>query len=164
MSDRPATEFQFTGWHFLGVLVAFFGVVFAVNFTLAYLANESWTGLITKDSYLAGQHYNEDLAKARQQATLGYQGKLTATASTIEFEFLDKQGAPIRADKVEIKLGRPADDEDDHVVTLDYFGKGKYRTEHGLTPGQWDADLTARFADGSQWRKIWRLYLKESAD
>ena len=131
----PFTVRQFTGWHMLAVMVLFFGTVIGVNLTLAFYANSSWTGLVVKNSYVAGQTYNEELQKAREQAALGYQATLTANDSALEFTFLDKDGSPILADRIEVSLGRPADDVDDHVVVLEYAGAGRYAAP-GLKPGR----------------------------
>ena len=155
---------QFTGWHMLGVMVAFFGTVIAVNLTMAVFAATSWTGLITKDSYLAGQAHNAELENARRQAALGLSGTLAIDPSAVEFRFVDRAGQPVIADDVAVKLGRPATDADDRVIALDYVGAGLYRSATTLAPGQWQADLTATLTDGVRWRRIWRLHLSEDAD
>ena len=159
---RGSITRQFTGWHMVAVMVLFFGTVIGVNLTLAWFANKSWTGLVVKNSYVAGQTYNEELQKAREQAALGYTARLTANDSILEFTFHDKEGSPILADRVEIKLGRPADDVDDHLVVLEYAGAGRYAAS-GLTPGLWQADVTAKLADGSEWRQYWRLSVPHPA-
>ena len=158
----PFTIRQFTGWHMLAVMVLFFGTVIGVNLTLAFYANSSWTGLVVKNSYVAGQTYNEELQKAREQAALGYQATLTANDSALEFTFLDKDGSPILADRIEVSLGRPADDVDDHVVVLEYAGAGRYAAP-GLKPGLWQADVTAKLAGGNDWRQRWRLSVPNPA-
>ncbi|MCG6856734.1 MAG: FixH family protein [Salaquimonas sp.] len=148
---------QFTGWHMLGVMVLFFGTVIAVNLTLAFFANYSWTGLVVENSYVAGQTFNEESEKARKQATLGLTGKLVARTDAVEFDFTDPDGKPVIADKIEIRVGRPSFESEDHTLVLDYAGTGKYFSEAALTPGLWLADIKATLADGSDWRQHWRL-------
>ncbi|RWK14298.1 FixH family protein, partial [Mesorhizobium sp.] len=48
----------FTGRHMLAIILAFFGVVIAVNLTMATLANTSWTGLVVENTYVASQQFN----------------------------------------------------------------------------------------------------------
>lgn len=162
MTKRPSLTREFTGWHMLGVMVLFFGTIIAVNLTMAFFASSSWTGLVVKNSYVAGQTYNEELQKARAQAALGYRATLEADASALEFTLLDADGQPIVADRVEVRLGRPADDVDDHSVVLDYTGGGRY-VAAALAPGQWQADVTATFADRDDWRQRWRLSVPRPA-
>ena len=47
--------FRFTGFHMLACMIVFFGVIVAVNLTMATLASQSWTGLVVKNSYVASQ-------------------------------------------------------------------------------------------------------------
>ena len=68
----------FTGRHMAMIMIAFFGVVVGVNFTMARLAIGSFGGTVVDNSYVASQKYNDWLAKARQQAALGW----TPTVST----------------------------------------------------------------------------------
>lgn len=148
---------EFTGWHMLGVLVAFFGTVIAVNLTLAFFAVHTWTGLVVNDSYLAGQSFNEDAEKARKQDALGLSGDLVARPAGLEFHFADAAGQPIIVDKVTVKIGRPAVDRQDRVIELHRVGGGHYRADTELAPGVWLADLTAKLDDGSEWLRHWRL-------
>ena len=53
---------EFTGKHMLAIMIAFFGVVFAVNFTMVYFSRHSWTGLVVENSYVASQEFNEKTA------------------------------------------------------------------------------------------------------
>lgn len=156
MGKRSSSEREFTGWHMLGVMVLFFGTVIGVNLTLAFYANSSWSGLVVANSYVAGQSFNEEAEKARQQAALGFEGKPSATASGLDFEFLDRDGRPVLAESIEVKIGRPSYETEDRVLQLAYLGEGRYRAETPLASGQWQADLTARLADGD-WRMRWRF-------
>ena len=62
----------FTGRHMALIMVAFFGVVVAVNVTMATLASRSFGGTVVDNSYVASQRYNAWLAQARAQAQLGW--------------------------------------------------------------------------------------------
>jgi len=62
----------FTGWHMTAILLAFFGVVIAVNFTMARYAVSTFGGVVVDNSYVASQHFNTWLAEARAQRALGW--------------------------------------------------------------------------------------------
>lgn len=62
----------FTGWHMAAIVVAFFGVVVAVNLTMAYFAISTFGGTVVDNSYVASQKYNRWLADARAQQALGW--------------------------------------------------------------------------------------------
>ena len=68
--------FRFTGRHMALSMVAFFSVIIAVNLFMATLASSSWTGLVVKNSYVASQQFNVDLAKAREQAKRGWSSQI----------------------------------------------------------------------------------------
>jgi len=76
MMRRP-----FTGRHMTAIMVAFFAVVVGVNFTMARLAIGSFGGTVVDNSYVASQRYNGWLAKARQQAALGWQPRVSTDAT-----------------------------------------------------------------------------------
>lgn len=63
---------KFTGWHMTAILVAFFGVVMAVNFTMARMAVSTFGGTVVDNSYVASQKYNRWLNAAAQQDKLGW--------------------------------------------------------------------------------------------
>ena len=71
---------KFTGWHMTAILVAFFGIVIAVNFTMARLAVTSFGGTVVDNSYVASQHYNDWLAAADRQERLGWTVKASLSA------------------------------------------------------------------------------------
>ena len=63
---------EITGRTVLLSLVAFFGVVFAVNGVFFWFASDSWTGLSTEDAYRKGIAFNDQLARADAQKRLGW--------------------------------------------------------------------------------------------
>lgn len=63
---------RFTGWHFTAIIFAFFGVVIAVNMTMAVLAVRTFGGVVVDNSYVASQQYNHWLEAARRQEKLGW--------------------------------------------------------------------------------------------
>ncbi|WP_156256458.1 FixH family protein [Sandarakinorhabdus oryzae] len=71
MSASKATA-RFSGRAFLAVMVGFFGVVIAVNITMARLASSTFGGTVVDNSYVASQAFNGWLAQARAQDRLGW--------------------------------------------------------------------------------------------
>jgi nitrogen fixation protein FixH len=61
-----------TGWHATAGFVAFFGVVVAVNMTMATFATRTFGGVVVQNSYVASQKYNGWLEAARKQQQLGW--------------------------------------------------------------------------------------------
>ncbi|MFZ4382234.1 MAG: FixH family protein, partial [Sandarakinorhabdus sp.] len=70
----------FTGRSFAIIIVGFFGVVVAVNITMARLASGTFGGTVVDNSYVASQKYNGWLAQARAQDRLGWATPLTLDA------------------------------------------------------------------------------------
>src|SRR5690606_16942867 len=62
----------FTGRHMTLILVAFFGVVIAVNLVMATLASRTFGGLVVQNSYVESQKFNSYLEAARQDEALGW--------------------------------------------------------------------------------------------
>ncbi len=66
----------FTARHMWVVMIGFFGLVVAVNFTMAWLASSTFGGTVVNNSYVASQQYNGWLRAARAQQQLGWQTRL----------------------------------------------------------------------------------------
>ena len=107
----------------LGILFAFFAVVFAVNFTYIYISQKTWRGIKTKDRYQKGLEYNKTLEYVKSQKKLGWAfdveyinggknaGELTAC-------LLDKNHQPIRNAKLVAKIIRPTQEGYDFAQDL----------------------------------------------
>lgn len=63
---------RFTGWHATAIIVAFFGVIIAVNVLMATLASETFGGTVVDNSYVASQKFNAWIAAGRAQRALGW--------------------------------------------------------------------------------------------
>jgi hypothetical protein len=71
---RPVTQHSrnsqhaprpFTGRHMAMIMIAFFGVVIAVNVLMARFAVSTFGGVVVENSYVASQHFNRWLDEAR---------------------------------------------------------------------------------------------------
>ncbi len=143
----PATPRRpFTGWHMTAILVVFFGIVIAVNFTMAYIAVSGFGGTVVDNSYVASQNYNRWLAEGRAQAALGWQlstarddaGRVVATVN-------DADGA---RDGAIIGAARRAMGQDPEIM-LDFvaLGEGRYRSTAALPAGRIQLRLSLRRGD-----------------
>lgn len=82
---------QFTGRHMFFIFLGGFGIIFAVNATMATLAVTRFGGVIVENSYVASQEFNGWLATAEKQRALGW----TAQSSRDEAGYLHIASAGI---------------------------------------------------------------------
>ncbi len=164
MQANGATgEKEFTGRHMLGWLIAFFGVVFAVNMVLAFIANWSWTGLVVENGYIASQQYNSFIAAEKRQEKLGWDARFSHDAIGLIFKVKDGAGSPVTGLDVVVTMGRPTHEGEDRVVRLPETGYGVYSLDMALPAGLWEAKLVAKGNDGSEWRRDYRYVNSKSA-
>lgn len=134
---------EFTGKHMLAIMIAFFGVIFAVNFTMVYFARHSWTGLVVQNSYVASQEFNEKTAEMEASAALDVHPTVTVEQGVLKLALLTRAGEPVVATAVKIALGRPSDDGEDFTVELAAKDAGHYEVAQQLGKGQWTGFVTA---------------------
>jgi len=149
----PRERFRLTGHHVLVGLIAFFGVVIAVNGAFVYFALATWTGLDTDDAYSRGLAYNDVLAAAEQQHRLGWLvdfgiGNGAPRSALIDFRVRDADGRALEGLTVDAKIRRPTNDGFDRNLALRETTPGTYRGEVALPKaGNWDIRVTAREGD-----------------
>ena len=139
---------EFTGRKMAAILVAGFGVVVAVNFTMAAIASGSFSGVVVENSYVASQNYNGWLDRARAQEALGWSatmarapdGRLTIATG----------GVPASA-TVDAMLRRPMGDSTVTHLALRPRGDGAYASADPLPAGRWIVRLTVS-AHGDEWK------------
>ncbi|MER0236904.1 FixH family protein [Fulvimarina sp. MAC8] len=161
MLDTILARREFTGWHMLAVMLAFFGTVIGVNVTMAIYASSTWSGLVVENSYVASQHFDTDAAERRRENALGY--KLAARYENGVFSLKALQaGEPKTIESVKVELGRPVG----AVETLALHGTGRSaRTaDIALAPGAWEADVSAVLADGERLERIIRFEVPEDEE
>lgn len=145
-SDVPGEQKRpklLTGYHVLAMILAFFGVIISVNFTMAWLASSSWTGLVVKNSYVASQEYNEKLNAARVQKERGWRMSFDYRDASFKVSMRKKNNDPLILQKLEMKIGRPAFQTVDRTVVLTHTGNGQYETPIDLEPGIWGFELNS---------------------
>jgi nitrogen fixation protein FixH len=136
-----------TGRMVLVMLLAFFGVVIGVNFTLMELAIATLPGTEVDSAYSASIGYEKEIAAAHDQTARNW--KIDAHierdsngGAILQVEARDDNGRPMTGLKFQGTLERPTDKRADLAVSLAEVGIGLYRgSAHAVAPGQWDLVL-----------------------
>lgn len=138
----------FTGFHMLAILVIGFGIVVAVNFTMAGFAIKSFGGLVVENSYVASQHFNRWLDESRDEQALGWGAKVSRDEAG--HIVIVTHGPPQDA-RVSAQLRHPLGLEQDTDLVFDRTGPDRYRSRSEIKPGRWTVRLTIA-ARGRSWR------------
>lgn len=164
LSDKP---FVITGKHVLFAMIAFFGIVIAVNVVMMRLALSTHSGIVAQDTYRKGVKYNEEIAASEKQAELGWKDdiKLAPAGDRLSIDIRDKDGNAVRGLTIKATLGRPATEKDDLSVTLSETSSGVYEAAvppraAGTYVASVEATDPARAQDGIVYRAKERLWLK----
>lgn len=137
------TSRGFTGAHMWMVAIGFFGVIIAVNITMATFAMRSWTGLVVDNSYVASQEFEEQRIAHEAQRAAGWQATLTYLSGAARLVIFDGARRPVDLGDVTLQVNRPVGGHDDQVVALSRNGDGSYEAAVDLPKGVWDATVTA---------------------
>jgi nitrogen fixation protein FixH len=147
---------ELTGRHVLFITVSAFAVIIAVNLTLAWQAVATFPGLEVKNSYVAGQGFNE--RKAAQEA-LGWQLIPTYRDGRIDLAFTDRDGIPVRVSDLDVLVGRTTTTA--HDAWPDFTEMGDvYSAPLALDRGKWMVKVTARATDGTLFEQRTELFVQ----
>ena len=140
---QPKKPRELTGRAVLLWLIAFFGVIFAVNGWLVQAATSTFGGLDTPSSYKAGQMFESEVARAERQQALHWQvdGELRRDRqgeAVLDISVRDAKGAPVTGLTADATLEHPANSRLDHVIHLAKTGAGAFHGEALGHSGQWD--------------------------
>ncbi len=139
----------FTGRHMALVLVAFFGVVIAVNVLLANLAVSTFSGTVVENSYVASQEFNRWLAAAKADKALGWHLALARNSrGNARFALTDASGHPLTGAEVRAQADHPLGAKAPVVLTPREVAPGIY--EAALPAGRWHVGMEVR-ARGHVW-------------
>ena len=140
---------KITGRVVLFSMLAFFGVIFAVNGTFMYLAIDSWPGLVSKTPYEDGVNYNQTLTNASQQKALGWQSVVTSKKMNdgrdhVVIKMLDADNQAIAGLKMTVIFKRPVQNIDDINSEFNEVFAGQYETDILLpVDGRWTVVVEA---------------------
>ena len=151
---------EFTGWHFLIIIVTFFAVIISVNVFMAWSAVSTWTGLVVKNTYDASQEYNGKLAVTRNQIAMGWKGNVIFSDKTVIFTFLDGNGEPLETEDVAVNINRPVGMDGEIKMSMNRLEDGSYSVPADLASGQWNVFVRATFADQPAFDHYARLIIE----
>lgn len=143
----PRRVKPFTGRHMAAILVGGFGIVVAVNVTMASLASSTFGGVVVENSYVASQKFNTWLDQAAREKALGWKAT-TARRGDGRIE-VRLAGAPASASLTALArhpLGRLPD------TRLTFRNdNGSWISDRALPEGRWMLRLDAE-TQGRTWR------------
>jgi len=140
---QPATHKRpFTGRHIAIILIAFFGTVITVNFTMAYFASSTFGGLVVDNSYVASQKFNGWLAKARQEKALGWSLEAERMAGGHIAVRLGGNDGLITDAHLTALIRHPLGRAPERTMQFRPLGFGRYESVEALPAGRWVAHLT----------------------
>ncbi|MER9201587.1 FixH family protein [Mesorhizobium sp. M0933] len=154
---------EFTGRHMLAIILAFFGVVIAVNLTMATLANTSWTGLVVENTYVASQQFNRKAEEGRAQAALGWTGKLTIAWGEVRYGVTDAAGKPVPLHGVKVLFRHPAYEKEDESITLAAASGQEFAVQHMPRDGVWIVEIDADAGLARPFRDVRRIMISDGA-
>lgn len=157
-ASPSTTQFRFTGWHMFGCMLAFFGVIIAVNVTMAFMASGTWTGLIVKNSYVASQKFNGELLKAHAQHARGLRSAIRYSGGRLTFTIIDGAGGKIMPENATVWLGRPVFEQEDQLIAAACEFPGTCSVPANLAAGNWDVSIRAELQEGT-YRRDARIYV-----
>ena len=136
-----------TGRLVLIMLLAFFGVVFGVNFTMMKLAISTLPGTEVDSAYTASLGYEKEIVAAHDQTARKWKVEAHierdgSGGATLQVDARDDSGRPMTGLRFQGTLERPTDKRADLAVSLAEVGIGIYRgSAPAVAPGQWDLVL-----------------------
>ncbi|MDF2231368.1 FixH family protein [Albimonas sp. CAU 1670] len=131
-----------TGRKVLLIAVAFFGVIIAVNVTMATLAVGGFPGLVSKNAYAEAQLFDAELKAER---ALGWRFASDYDAGLLVVRVAEKAGGPLDGLEVSAIVGRPATLQLDQELKLapEPGLPGAYGVPVPLGAGMWRVEITA---------------------
>ncbi|MEL6521877.1 MAG: FixH family protein [Pseudomonadota bacterium] len=135
---------ELKGWHVLAMFGSAFGIIIAVNVTLALNAVASFPGLEVKNSYVASQSFDRD---RRAQQALDWEVDAWLQDDLLILR-ITRDGAPVQAKFEQALLGRPTSVKADQALMFDFDG-AVYVAPVTAGPGNWNLRLKARAPDGT---------------
>lgn len=138
------TPRTFTGWHMTAILVTFFAVVMAVNFTMARMAISTFGGTVVDNSYVASQNYNTWLNAAEQQERLGWQVVARLDEGRHVVLSVRSNGGALEGVGATGDALHPLGRAEDQPLTFVVVGDGLLRSKEALPQGRWNVQLSLR--------------------
>lgn len=145
-----SSPFVLTGRKLFAIFATGFGIIIAVNMTLAVNAVRTFPGLETRNSYVASQHFNEERA---MQRALGWTAQAQLTGEGVVLDLRDATGLPLGDASLSGVLGRATNVSEDIQPDWTFDGT-HWRATTALAPGNWDLRLVVTRGEDSFRRRL----------
>ncbi|WP_439137456.1 FixH family protein [Roseicyclus sp.] len=140
---------KLTGRHVLAIFIMGFGLIFGVNFFMAYRAVSTFPGMEVSSSYADSQSF--DLRRDAQEA-LGWQANVEIPGDgSLILHLLDADGALVVPAELTALLTRPTNQLEDQLLVL-RRENGAFVAPAHLSNGQWRLRLTGVARNGTEYR------------
>ncbi len=165
MTTAVAAKGVLTGRKVLAIVVAFFGVIIAVNVTLAVLAVETLSGTEVASAYNASLAYQNEIEAAQRQDdrhwNVSAAAKRDASGNVnVSINARDAQGTPLKGLQLSVQLQRPVDKRFDRDAVLAEQAPGTYAVRFAdVAAGQWDLVIEADSDGAAMFRSRSRIVL-----
>ncbi|MFW5655177.1 MAG: FixH family protein [Roseicyclus sp.] len=140
---------KLTGWHVLAIFVGGFGIIFAVNFYMAYSAVSTFPGMEVSSSYADSQTF--DVRREAQEA-LGWDASVALEGDTLVLTLVDAEGRPVYPAELDALLTRPTSRLEDQPLELVRGANGALTAPVSVSEGRWRLRLTGVARDGTEYR------------
>ena len=148
---------ELTGRKVFLITAAAFGVIIAVNFTMAYKAVSTFPGLEVKNSYVASQNFDKDRAA---QLALGWDVSAVVADGNLVLSIRDASGNPVEAAELSGTFGRATSVVDDQEPVFTFDGQN-YVAPVRTAKGNWNLRMVALAEDGTEFKQRVVIYVKE---
>lgn len=135
---------EIKGWHVFCGFALGFGIIIAVNLTLAFNAVRSFPGLEVKNTYVASQSFDRD--RAAQEA-LGWEVAADLVDGVLHLT-MTRDGHPVRPEIEQAIFGRATSVAADQTPAFAFDGV-RFVAPVEAGPGNWNLRLKARAEDGT---------------
>jgi nitrogen fixation protein FixH len=139
---------ELTGKHVAAMFVSGFGIIIAVNLTLAWNAVQTFPGLEVKNSYVASQSFDADRAA---QLALDWDVRAFLQADQLVLE-VSRDGEPVAPEITGAVFSRATSVSMDQTPEFTFDGTA-FTAAVQAGPGNWNLRLVARAADGTIFRQ-----------
>ena len=147
--DREDGGRKLTGWHVLAIFVGGFGIIFAVNFFMAYSAVSTFPGMEVSSSYADSQTFDD---RRDAQEALGWDASVVLEGDTLILTLVDEAGRPVYPAELNALLTRPTSRLEDQTLELQRGANGALTAPVSVSEGRWRLRLTGVARDGTEYR------------
>lgn len=139
---------ELKGRHVAAMFLSGFGIIIAVNLTLAWNAVQTFPGLEVKNSYVASQSFDADRAA---QLALAWDVRADLQNDLLVLE-IAKDGTPVEPEIISAVFSRATSVSADQTPEFTFNGTA-FTAPVQAGPGNWNLRLVARAADGTMFRQ-----------